>query len=66
MMVIDNKFEFGQVVYLKTDTDQLPRIVSEYRVCPTGIIYVLSCGERTSNHYDFELTSEENVSLKVK
>lgn len=65
MIVIDNKFEKGEVVYLKTDKDQLPRMVYGFDICGSlnEIIYRLACGTQISNHYDFEITREVNVSL---
>lgn len=64
-MVIDNKYTFGDIVYLATDVDQSPRIVTEVIVAKDSILYELSCGERCSNHYDIEITSEKNVLLSV-
>jgi hypothetical protein len=66
MMVIDNKFEIGQTVYLKTDTEQLMRIITGLTVRATSIVYELSIGERTSNHFDFEISEEENIQIKCK
>lgn len=65
-MVIDNKFELGQIVYVVTDTEQLPRQVTEIQVKPGGtIVYELSCSVNTSVHYDFELSTEVDLSLKT-
>jgi hypothetical protein len=66
MMVIDNKYDLGQIVYLKTDVDQLQRIVSAITQRQGGIIYELCQGEKTSSHYDFEITEDENIEIKVK
>lgn len=62
-MVIENKFNIGDVVYLKTDKDQSPRIVYGFAVRQAGILYELACGASTSGHYDFEITSEANVLI---
>jgi len=62
MTVIDNKFDFGDLVYLKTDEDQKVRLVTGFRVYPGGgLIYYLSCGNCISDHYEFEISSEKNV-----
>lgn len=62
MMVIDNKYGFGQEVYLKTDTDQKLRLITGILVRPNGCIsYELSCGVDTRWHYDFEVTTERDV-----
>lgn len=66
-MVIDNKFNFGDIVYLKTDDEQQERIVTGMMLRYTGVvIYELSCGATSSNHYDFEISEEINNSIKVK
>ena len=66
MMVIDNKFSVGEIVYLKTDGDQLRRVITALKVLPNDcILYELSCGATHSFHYDFEINEEEDVSQKV-
>ncbi len=66
-MVIDNKHNFGDEVYLKTDNEQLLRIVTAINSHPYGqIIYVLVCGSTVSDHYDFEISKEVNELIKVK
>lgn len=57
--VIDNKFDIGQVVYLKTDPDHLVRVVCRFTVAPTGITYALNCGSHESFHFDFEITEDK-------
>lgn len=64
MMVIDNKFNIGDTVYLKTDKDQLPRIVFAIKVYRAeGFFYELASGTVTSVHCDFEVSTEPNVIL---
>ena len=64
MMVIDNKFDIGQEVYLKTDTDQRMRIVSAIIVRPGNCYsYELACGTDSRWHYDFEISTEKNVLI---
>ena len=62
-MTITSKFDFGQKVYLKTDTDQSVRIVTSFECRPTGIIYQLSCGSSHSWHYEFEISEEKDVMM---
>jgi len=58
-MVIKNRFNLGDVVRLKTDTDALPRIVTSIQInVENTILYGLSCGESTSFHYEVEITKE--------
>lgn len=65
-MIIENKYDFGQIVWLKTDEEQLQRIITKIEVCPTGILYQLSQGKDYSWHYDFEISDTENVEIKLK
>lgn len=62
-MVIDNKFDFGQEVYLKTDPEQLKRIVTQFSVTKNGIVYELSFGAIVSPHYDFEISTEKDTVI---
>lgn len=62
MMVVDNKYEFGQEVYLKTDVDQKIRLVTGLLVRPNGSMsYELSCGTECRWHYDFEISTVKDV-----
>lgn len=62
MMIIDNKFNFWDIVYLKTDVDQEPRIITQISLCPSGmILYQLSCGLQVSLHYEKEITPEKSL-----
>lgn len=65
MMVIDNKFDIGQTVYIKTDDEQKQRIVTSIIVCPNGLIYECFCSTLESKHYDFELSSERNILTAI-
>lgn len=65
MMVIDNKFEYGQTVYLKTDKGQLPRIVTAIHLRGQNITYCLSQGTGETVHHDIEISEEINVVLKT-
>lgn len=57
MMVIENKYNIGDYVKLITDVDEKPRIITEIRILSKVglLVYELSCGTETSNHYDFEI-----------
>lgn len=59
-MQISNKFEIGEIVYLVTDTDQLPRIVFGFVVFEHDILYRLACGVGTSDHYFMEISKDKN------
>jgi hypothetical protein len=65
-MIINPKYEIGQIVYLKTDLDQLPRIVFGYIIYRSvEIIYKIAHGTNNSEHYEFELSDEKDVLLKL-
>lgn len=66
MMVINNAFEFGQIVYLTTDPDQRRRVVVELKVSPNGVLYRLSCGTTDSDHYECEISTEIDVLAKTE
>lgn len=65
-MVIDNKFQIGQEVFLKTDIEQKKRIVSAI-IVRTGncVYYEVCCGTESKWHYDFEMSLEKDVVLST-
>jgi hypothetical protein len=63
MITIDNKFDIGQTVYLKTDKEQEARIVFAFKVTKCEITYQLAFGAATSEHYDFEISEEKDVLI---
>ena len=66
MTVIENLYGFGDLVYLKTDEDQKQRMVTGFRVCPSGVlIYYLSYGASVSEHYEFEIIEEVNIMKRT-
>ncbi len=65
-MVINNKYSIGDFVYLATDVDQARRLVTAITVHPNGqIVYTLTYCANASEHYDFEITADENIEIKV-
>lgn len=64
MIVIENKFNLEQLVYLRTDKDQLPRLVTGINIRQGDrLLYELSSGSTTSWHNDFEISVEKNVEV---
>lgn len=61
--ILSNVHEIGDVVYLKTDSEQLPRIVYCFKVYKNDMLYEIVCGTITSAHYEFELSTEKNVLI---
>lgn len=66
MIVIDNKFEIGQTVYLKTDKEQLPRIVTAIYVTSGSTLYYLCQGVNETKHYEIEINEAKNVLLATE
>jgi len=60
-MIINNKFELEEIVFLITDNDQYQRIITGIQYCKNGLLYRLACGTTDSWHYEFEL--ERNKSF---
>lgn len=59
-MEINNTFELGEYLYLKTDVDQLQRLVVGIVICiDGGLLYDVSCGTNTTKHYPHELTRDK-------
>lgn len=62
-MNINNEFDIGETVYIITDEEQKPRIITEIRIGPSiDCYYVLSCGTEQSYHYDIEICIEVDVT----
>jgi hypothetical protein len=64
-LVIDNIFSIGDIVYLKTDTEQIPRMVYCFMVYRNEIIYKLCAGTTMSEHYDFEISPEKSYAVNA-
>lgn len=65
--MIDNKFEIGDRVYLVSDPDQHVRVITSLRVYKAGeILYTIVCGVQESHHYDFELSTEKDVTITTQ
>lgn len=66
MIILNNNFDFGEIVYLKTDPEQLPRIITAIMSCADGgMLYKVNQGEIGNWQYEIELSREENTELKT-
>jgi len=65
MMLIDNKFNLGDTVYLKTDDDQKERLITAIQINLNGIIYRLVTNTTETWHYALEIITEKNVLKKI-
>lgn len=64
-IVVNNKFNIGDTVYLVTDIDQLPRLVIAMKIWKEGeVMYELIQGVQSSLHYAFEITTERNILVE--
>ena len=64
------KFTLGEIVYLKTDGEQLKRIITCIQFSGGSmedkvVSYELSQGDTNSEHYDSEITKEINELEKL-
>ncbi len=61
-LTLDLPFSLKQIVYLKTDAEQLGRFVTAISLKGSGaVVYDLTCGTSESSHYDFEITAEKDI-----
>ncbi|PPL04936.1 hypothetical protein [Parapedobacter indicus] len=65
MATFISKFDFGDIVYLVTDPDQLKYIVCEIEFKPGSVVYVVSSGKETYTAYEFELSRERDMVEKL-
>lgn len=62
-MIIDNKFNLEEVVFLITDTDQYARIITGLQVSKNGLLYRLACCTSESWHYEYEIATDKNFLI---
>jgi len=62
-MIIETKYDLKEIVYLITDTEQLPRIVTGITLRDKSILYTLASGSFESSHYDFEICTEKDIVM---
>lgn len=59
-------FNIEDIVYLKTDSELLPRIVTAYEVSKGCILYKLTQATASSWHYDYEIVkSKDEVNHQI-
>lgn len=61
MMIIENKFNIGETVYLITDPDQHKRIVTEIRVRRGCVLYEVGFSDGSCISEEFEITKEKVI-----
>ena len=63
MTIIYNKFELKQIVYLCTDIEQRPRIVTGFMYRGSYIVYELACSMDSSAHYESEISEDKDILI---
>lgn len=65
-MIVNVPYEFGDIVFLKTDPDQYERMVYKISIYPNGAVMVaLSFGATNSEHYDFEVSTQKDLMKEL-
>lgn len=65
MMIVDNKYGLGDIVYIATDPEQSQRMIVEIIITKGDLMYRVSLGTSVSVHYEFELMDEVNTLAKT-
>lgn len=58
-------YNIGDEVYLKTDTDQIQRLIVGIWITQNSVKYEVACSISTSWHFDFEMSREKDVLLSI-
>lgn len=58
-----DKFNIGDMVYLKHDTEQKQYMIIEKLISYAGVLYTIRQGGNTYEAYSIELTHEQNTSM---
>ncbi len=59
------EFELEDIVFLKTDTEQIERMVTCKQIRPGVTIYYLACGTNETVHYACEISKEKDLIKKM-
>lgn len=60
-MNIPNEFNIEDILYLKHDIEQLPRMVSAVIWDGHKVMYECISGTQASQHYEFELSTVKTI-----
>jgi hypothetical protein len=65
-IIVRCKFDYGQVVYVKTDVDQDPRqVIGVQGTADGGMLIKLTIDGDASWHYECEITEEKDIMLTM-
>lgn len=63
-MEINNNFNLGEFIYLKTDPDQSVRMIVDIKISlGKSLIYGVNMGSTYSTHFEYELSSVQNKEI---
>lgn len=65
-IIISNKFEIGQTVFVKSDKDQNARTIIAFYVSEKEIKYNARCGDSDLYFFDFELSLERDTIISTR
>lgn len=60
---IEHRYKIGQIVYLRTDVEQLPWMVTILQVTPNGVCYELSQGMVSNTFWEHEISAQRQTVL---
>lgn len=52
-------------VFLISDPDQIPRMITAITEVQGGYLYDVAAGVDVSRHYDYEITTERDVTINL-
>jgi len=65
-MTINNKFKLGQLVFHKTDPEQMPMLITAILVgLDGGLVYNCSIAEMRNEFYEGELAAERVYNIQM-
>jgi hypothetical protein len=65
-MIIENKYEIGQKIYLITDKEQDPRIITAIKIFSNGtLLYLTACGIVEYWAEECEISVEKNAEIMI-
>ena len=66
-IVVRCRFDYGQIVYIKTDTVQDPRqVIGVQGTADGGMLIKLSTDGNMSWHYECEISEEKDILLTIE
>lgn len=65
-VIVRCKFDYGQIVFVKTDINQDPRqVIGVQGTADGGMLIKLTTDGEISWHYECEITEEKDVMLAI-